>query len=123
MTYSTVSLLVVYVADLNRSRAFYSAVCDARFVEEQHGSGPVHYSTTLPGGAVLELYPRGTREPTRVRLGFRVADSDIASREAVTAGGTLHTPTKLLPYGYAAVVLDPDGNAVELVSCGPPETE
>lgn len=68
------NLLVVYASDLEASRRFYTA-CGLRFVTEQHGSGPLHYSVTMPSGLVFELYPCGRGRPTRTRLGLATADS------------------------------------------------
>ena len=62
------TLLVLYVADIDEALRFYTAV-GLRFTVEQHGSGPRHYSAALPGAVVLELYPAGSRPPTRTRLG------------------------------------------------------
>ena len=82
------SLVVLRVADLERSRLFYEAL-GLRFVTEKHGDGPEHLAAEC-GRAVLELYPRGDGPSSAgTRLGFRVG-------------------------GERRVVADPDGHKVEL---------
>ena len=88
------SLVVLYVSDLDASVAFYAGL-GLDLIREQHGAGPVHYSAGLDGSAVLELYSAGDRPPTRTRLGLRGVSGN---------GGT---------------VTDPDGNVVERLPAGP----
>lgn len=109
---AALDLLVLRVADLERSRRFYEAL-GLVFVEERHGSGPVHLAATLESGLVVELYPvTGDAPPdTQTRLGFTVG-----SRSAVLSA--------LRGRGFAVpadgddrrtvVVTDPDGRRVEL---------
>ncbi|ALG86336.1 VOC family protein [Gordonia phthalatica] len=110
------NLIVLYVADIDSSRNFYAAL-GLPFTQEKHGAGPIHYSTELPGGAVLELYPRGGSASSRARLGFTVTDlpAAIAALQEVTPGALLRAPADLA-YGHVAVVKDPDGNKIELVA-------
>ncbi len=109
------SLLVLYVSDLSVSRDFYAAL-GLDFVEERHGGGPVHYSSTMPGGTVLELYPRGVKPASRTRLGFVVDDLDGAVDTIRTAGWSVRQTPRVLDHGTVAVVADPDGNSVELLA-------
>ncbi|MDL4821010.1 glyoxalase/bleomycin resistance/dioxygenase family protein [Actinomadura opuntiae] len=92
------TLIVIYTARLEECRAFYAGLgLDLR--PERHGSGPDHYAAVLEDGAVFELYPAGTREPTgRLRLGF-----------ATTAGACGLEPGR-------HVLDDPDGRAVEVTA-------
>jgi catechol 2,3-dioxygenase-like lactoylglutathione lyase family enzyme len=111
----TLSLIVLRAADLEATRAFYAAL-GLPLAEEKHGDGPTHYSCDL-GGTVLEVYPgtAGTAPPRSaggaVMLGFRVASLDeaLARLAAPVASGP-----RPGPWGRRAVVLDPDGRAVEL---------
>lgn len=100
----SLTLLVLYVADLDRSRHFYSLL-GLQFVEEQHEGGPVHYAATLPTGIVLELYPAGDRAVTRTRLGFMVRDRAAVADALRRIGFTVKRQS---------LVVDPDGNWVEL---------
>ena len=54
--------LVLYVSDIDASRDWYESALGLRFTEEQH-SGPVHYSTKLEDGTVVELFPAGDNRP------------------------------------------------------------
>lgn len=51
----SLSLLVLKARQVPKLRAFYGTL-GIEWTEEQHGSGPVHYSGQL-GETVLELYP------------------------------------------------------------------
>ena len=86
------SLIVLWVADLDASAAFYRGL-GLDLKPEQHGAGPAHYSAALDG-TILELYPCGDRPPTRTRLGLRGVSGD-------------------------GKMTDPDGNVVELLPADP----
>lgn len=97
------NLLVIYVSNLAASAEFYSAL-GLHLTREQHGDGPIHYSTLLPGGMILELYPAGDRPVSQVRLG-------------ITVPNPAETAEALLALGYGLrgkAILDPDGNVIEL---------
>lgn len=96
-TETMISLLVIYTHQIDACRDWYEAL-GLDLVREQHGNGPVHYAATLPGGAVVELYPAGQRPPTgRVRLGL-----------------TLPANSRF-PTGHR-VLTDPDGRRVALTT-------
>lgn len=100
----TLTLLVLYASDLDRSREFYQML-DLDFTEEAHGDGPVHYASTLATGTVLELYSAGDRRVTRTRLGFMVRDRS-ATADALRRNG--------FTVKRQSLAIDPDGNRVEL---------
>ena len=89
------------------------------FVQEQHGSGPIHFACDL-GGMVIEIYPGiGASALDRkaggaTMLGFSVAS--LASTLEAMGGLKVEfvSPPKDTPWGRRAVVLDPDGRAVDL---------
>lgn len=108
------NLIVIYATSLEESVRFYTA-CGLRFDPERHGKGALHYSTTLPSGLVLELYPSGEKRATRTRLGFAVNESDRVLRDLSAAGWPDVSGPRDLDYGRVRIVHDPDGNAVELV--------
>lgn len=67
------SLIVLRAINIEVSLAFYQAL-GVTFIQEQHGSGPVHYSCDL-GGVILELYPAKPSSSSKVNtdktmLGF-----------------------------------------------------
>lgn len=108
-------LVVIRSADLSRSRTFYEAL-GLTFTDEQHGSGPRHLACQL-GQTVFEVYPiePAAQPTTSVRLGLRVVDVNGAVSAAAVAGGTIRSAAKDSPWGRRAVVVDPDGHAVELL--------
>ena len=108
----SLSLIVLRVADLERSVAFYETLGLA-FVRHRHGDGPEHHSATLPGGAVFELYPQKPGAPSSAgaRVGFRIADVDAT---AAALPDAVLSPPRDSPWGRRAVLADPDGHRVEL---------
>lgn len=89
------NLLVLRCRNIKTTKTFYEAL-GFDFVQEQHGTSPIHYSTSI-GEVLLELYPTDG-EPDNVRLGFVVAPSVLERLD-------------LNEYG---VLRDPDGRMVEL---------
>lgn len=55
-------LLVIYTARLEECRAFYSEL-GFTLAPEQHGSGPLHYSTRFSRTTLCEFYPASDRSP------------------------------------------------------------
>lgn len=109
------NLIVLYVSDVEHSLTFYAAL-GLRFTEEQHGAGPAHHAAVLAGDLVLELYPRGRREASRNRLGFRVPSVAHTIAEITLRGFEVRDAApRVLDYGTVVVVQDPDGNNIELV--------
>lgn len=107
------NLLVIRVADLAKSRAFYESL-GLSFLEERHGNGPIHLSAQL-NGSVLELYPIASSLTTAgTRFGLLVPGVDRVVDRAITAGGLLISAATDSPWGRRAVVTDPDGHKVEL---------
>lgn len=92
------NLLVLRCRDIEATRTFYTQL-GLTFIREQHGNGPVHYSTYL-GGLLLELYPTNG-EPDNVRLGVSVSSTLLAQ---------FNTHTQDPPQGCR----DPDGRFVAL---------
>ena len=107
------SLIVIRVADIDRSAAFYSAL-GFTFEREQHGSGPKHYST-MANNIVFELYPASGRFPvTTLRMGFFVSSIDAVLQVWRQSDCKVLSEPKDSPWGLHAVVADPDGHRIEL---------
>lgn len=85
------------------------------FTEEQHGKGPVHSVGQL-GEMVMEIYPLhpDATTDTTTRLGFQVESLDAVLGNLAKHDAKVVTAAKETPWGYRAVVLDPDGRSVEL---------
>ena len=108
----SLKLIVLKTPQLDSVRGFYTRM-GFQFVEEQHGSGPVHFSAPL-GDGILEIYPlqEGASADSSTRLGFGVSDLP-AVIETLARHAEVHGPKKT-PWGLRAVVKDPDGRSVEL---------
>jgi len=107
-------LIVLRSPDIARSAAFYARL-GLQFNLHRHGSGPEHFSSELAGGGVFELYPiesGGTAVATRI--GFRVPSVDEAVQALADYPGAVVSMPGESEWGRRAVVLDPDGNKVEL---------
>ena len=123
--------LQIVTGDLEASRRFYGAIfevmgiplggegpgffwADELFVSSPDAKAPTGYAISATG------------KPTgRVHLAFQAADRaavDRFHRDAIAAGGKDNGAPGERPYHpgyYAAFVLDPDGNNIEVVFHGP----
>ncbi len=92
------SYVVLYARDPAASARWYTDALGLRFQRERRGANrPVHCSTEIGNGTVLELYPAGDRPVTRTRIGLVVRD----------------------PFGVRpepSVITDPDGNRIEVTA-------
>ena len=116
MATAALSLVVIRSPNMEKSEAFYSAL-GLVFSKHAHGAGPEHYASEV-GGITFEIYPQ--TEPasstTATRIGFRVADVDTLIPILVDLGGRVDSAAKDSPWGRRAVIIDPTGHKVELVS-------
>ncbi len=112
-----INLVVLRVADIDRAAAFYGMI-GLEFTRHAHGSGPVHCSCDADG-FVFELYPSSPEQQvsTSTRIGFEVVDVDQAVTRLVGfESARLIAAAKDSEWGRRAVVADPDGHRVELLS-------
>lgn len=117
MLKTALSLIVIRAADIKTSLAFYHAL-GALFVEEQHVTGPVHYSWES-GGVVLELYPEkagASQEPCghTTMLGFDVASLDVCLEDLRSLGIVPKSPPRESKWGRWVTVVDPSGRSVRI---------
>lgn len=118
---SGISELVLEVADLDASRAFYRDLLG--FEETLYGEGREGRYWYLVGeSARLGIWTAqvglaGGRGGAHVHFAFHVADPEVdALKERIEAGGgEIEGPIQLGP-GRAIYVTDPDGNVVEFWS-------
>ena len=116
--------LQLVVPDLERSRRFYSAVLEVLQIPIG-GDGPGFFWAD-------ELCISDTKSPEaagaptgRCHLAFQAPDRETVERfhrAAIAAGGTDNGKPGMREYHpgyYAAFVLDPDGNNIEVVFHGP----
>lgn len=110
------NLVVVRTQDLEVLVRFYERL-GLDFQQHRHGEGPRHYACELHG-AVFEIYPLGKKQTsadTAVRLGFNLPAIDQKVAVVAETGGVVVREPSDSPWGYRAVVEDPDGRRIELV--------
>ncbi|AKF11455.1 VOC family protein [Sandaracinus amylolyticus] len=116
--------LQLVTRDLERSKRFYRAVLDTIGVP-LGGEGPGYFWADELFVSTPESPAAQGQVTGRVHLAFQAADRaavDRFHRAAIEAGGTDHGAPGERPYHpgyYAAFVLDPDGNNIEVVHHGP----
>ena len=109
----TLELIVIQCSDIEASKDFY-ATFGLSFVEEQHGKGPRHYSCVI-SSVVFELYPKKNDGTVgTMRIGFRIPDLDQTVEAIRSRGMRIQREVADSAWGRRAVVVDPDGNIVEL---------
>lgn len=120
--------VALWVADLERARAFYADVLGGRAGEPYHNArtGFRSYFVSYGPGARVELMSRadvGAADPSVPVLGFAHVALSVGSRAAVDAciaaleraGVAVASRPRQTGDGYyEAVVLDPEGNRVEI---------
>jgi len=112
----TLNLLVLKSANIEALREFYEGL-GLVFTAEKHGRGPAHFSATI-GTALLELYPLDDEASPSAssRLGFSVADVDATVAAIESVGARVISKARETRRGYLALVEDPDGRTIELVT-------
>ncbi len=112
---ASLSLIVLRARDVETAKQFYSSL-GLTFAQEKHGNGPSHYATEL-GSFVFEIYPCRPGQPNvPLRLGFRVRLLDGIVALLRERGTKIVSEVQSTRDGFRAVVEDPDGNVVELLS-------
>ena len=117
MESTALSLIVIRAGDIEASLSFYRAL-GVVFIQEQHGSGPVHYSCDF-GGLVLELYPSKASShqgsSTHITmLGFKVVSLKSTLAELHELGIEPKTAPKESEWGRWVNVTDPSGRTVQI---------
>lgn len=112
------NLVVIRSEDLDRSERFYR-VLGLNFERHRHGSGPEHLAAQpYMDGSVFEIYPANAKSgaTTGVRIGFNIDAVDPYMEPLLEAGGSIIQAPSDSKWGRRAVVADPDGHKVELVT-------
>jgi predicted enzyme related to lactoylglutathione lyase len=111
----------IYVQDMPRARAFYEAIFDGTLQKlESPGiemwAFPMHDTTTGASGALVKMdgCPSGGNSTL---VYFSCNDCAVeASRVAGNGGQVFKEKFSIGPYGFIALVSDPDGNMIGLHS-------
>ncbi len=109
---TALNLLVIRSPDPEAAVSFYELL-GLHFVKHRHGTGPEHFSADLDN-FLFEIY-RGQPGCGANRIGFRVDGLDNLLRQLASVGTPVVSEPRVSPWGYRAVVQDPDGLKVELL--------
>jgi lactoylglutathione lyase len=111
----SLNLVVLRSTDIEAAAEFYRCL-GLEFVRQRHGDGPEHFAAETMGG-VFEIYPLMLDGPrtSGTRVGFSVSSLDESLAALQPYPRAIVSPPKNSPWGYRAVVKDPDGHRVELV--------
>lgn len=111
--------IVIKAHEIDRTALFYRTL-GLSLQEEQHGSGPIHYSFEIAAGVVCEIYPSSDKaqRSNGVRLGFSVTDLKATYEALTKTGFTMHRERTTTTPSSSFVALDPDGNQVEITGVG-----
>ncbi|MFN3165426.1 MAG: VOC family protein [Phycisphaeraceae bacterium] len=112
------NLVVILSSDIDKAEQFYKEL-GLFFEREQHGNGPEHLAACgEAGGVVFEIYPLGPKHQptTSTRLGFSIDDVDAYIERLTELGGSVVSTPKDSEWGRRAVIKDPDGHTVELIT-------
>lgn len=100
------NLVVLRSKDIHAAKLFYEQL-GLIFVEEQHLTGPIHYSSVVDN-VVFELYPTvGDAAPCNTRLGF--------SLNEISPALIIHSKYEF-NNEQVYVIVDPDGRKIEVRS-------
>ena len=113
---SKVSVVYLYVSDLDRSLAFYRDVLGLEL--ERRGEDDHWAEVAFANGTRFALHlasHRAPRAPATVEVSFEVEDVDAAVAQVRAAGASV-TETMHEPWGSRATVVDPDGYELGLFS-------
>ena len=108
-------LLVIRTASMPAVASFYERL-GLVLEYHSHDGSPMHYSGKA-GETIIEIYPlaKGQEQPDKnMRIGFSLADFDTVIENLKAAGVDFVSPPAQTPFGYCAIVHDPDGRKVEL---------
>jgi catechol 2,3-dioxygenase-like lactoylglutathione lyase family enzyme len=104
------AFVTLYARRLEETAALYRLL-GLEFVEERHGSGPLHLAA-MTSGLALEIYPGEEVDCAGLLLGFEVADLNDVREMLIAAGIRLHTDIAE-PHGVRRLIaLDADGRRV-----------
>src|SRR5215470_3967589 len=104
---ASLSLLVIRTSRVDACIEFYQRLGLA-MVEEKHGKGPIHYSSSS-NGITIEIYPETQKNSTEsraertIRLGFMVESLAATLESLETLGARVLTPPSITQWGHVAI--------------------
>jgi predicted enzyme related to lactoylglutathione lyase len=112
------SAIVIWTCRIDKSLEFYRAI-GLDLEKEQHEDGPLHYVCEL-GDIHFAIFDGSAGDAVARRnggctqIGFYVSDVDEAFAKTKQLGCEVVWEPRMMPWGRAALVCDPDGRPVEL---------
>lgn len=109
------TLLVIRCADIHAAARFYSML-GLELEYHRYDGSPMHYSGKS-GITVIEIYPlaKEQEQPDKnLRIGFTLSGFDEVIQKLEAEAVVFVSSPAQTPFGYSAVILDPDGRKVEL---------
>lgn len=122
------TFLKIFVADLDRSAAFYAAALGfaqaARFATHDFDELILRPGEGVKGGSLILCRWKDGRVlelgNAHGPIGFKVADVDAAHASVLAAGGVSQIAPLDIRTSRVAIVADPDGHALELIAFAKP---
>jgi len=118
---SRLGALILFAADMGRTVDFYRAIgLPLEMDDHGPGAGPVHYACDLDG-CHFAVFPGeaggrsfGDRQAGTAFPGFTVESVEQTVAAALAVGAHVLQEPSEYPWGYRAVLEDPDGRPVEV---------
>jgi len=110
------SLAMLVCGDIERSRNFYRDVIGLKLKTD---AAPDFVDFEISGGATLGLHAKSELHAVRpgsLELGFRVEDVDAFVARCAKAGVPIFQDPYDEPFGRLAIIGDPDGYPIQIVS-------
>ena len=102
-----INLVVIRSSNIEEAKDLYESILGLTFQEEKHGTGPKHFSAII-NGTVLEIYPKLKYGTEGLRLGFSIANLDLAKEKLNEA------QLKFKENPESIIFTDLDGHKIEL---------
>ncbi len=113
----------IYVQDMERTKAFYESVLAVRLEKMEAGPGisemwsfPMQKDGAGAAGALVRMDDGPSGGNTTI-VYFSCDDCAVEAKRVPSSGGkVMKDKFSIGPYGFIALVTDPDGNAIGLHS-------
>lgn len=118
MNDARLNLIVLRAANIRSTAAFYQQI-GLHFSQEQSRSSPVYFACVI-GSTIIEIHPGqpgsapGLKQAGATRLGFATASLDQVLAHINPEAIRAVAKPQAAPWHKCAVLVDPDGRAVEL---------
>ncbi len=109
--------ITLFANDMNETAKVYQAI-GLSFVQEQHGSGPIHLAHEKDG-FVLEIYQKHQPQSDAVMLGFDVENLPVVQGSIAETAGTVVKDTARIDGTRRMIIADPEGRQIYLQEAKP----